>query len=282
MEEKVEKCKKDIKILIISSCTKTKASEPNQPPKLVKRDFKELIETIVSTPNESWHNRIPDWLQDSFLKPAIERYLGQQHTNAVEGLNTFRKKGISADFNIISAGYGLIKEKDKIADYTVTFSSTDDFPTTEHIIDWSRRLKIRVKAVEAISGYDIVFFLLGDEYLKALNFEASFSDEELESLTGKKLVFFIPTKGLKTKKGKITKKAKENIGALMTGKTFACFVNSSAFNGINGLGGEIPRKGCMLKSFANNVELSHLEKIRDCTEPQEVEKIITKLILHSK
>lgn len=265
MRKKVKKDKDSIKMLIISSCTGEKAP----PPKMDKSDFEGLMDTIAKFPNPLWHD--PTLALLRYLMPAIRRYTGEQHKHVVKGLNMLRYKDLSVDLNILSAGYGLIKENDLIADYDLTFSRNSekkDFPTDCDIRDWSTRLRIREKVIQAIRDYDIVFFLLGQEYLIALNFVDPFSVAELKSLTGKKLVFFTPNK------------EKTSLDALMTGETFACFVDCSIEEGVNGnsLAGTIQRKGYMLESFAKNVELSNLKDICACTDPSKAEEIITELI----
>jgi len=260
MEEKVEKCKKDIKILIISSCTGEKAKMKGQPSELNKRDFERLIPTIVSSPASSWHASIPGW--SDYLKPAIERYTGEQHKHAVKGLNILREKGVSVDLNIISAGYGLIKETDQIADYDLTFSNKRDFPKGCDIITWSDRLRIQENVIRAISNYDIVFFLLGKDYLTALNLPLN-----LTSITPPKMVFFT------------TKRLMARLRSKMAG-TFSCFVDSSVTKDVRGnsLGGDIARKGYMIESFANNVTPGDLVRICACTSIPDAESIITSYI----
>lgn len=245
---------KTIKMLIISSCTGEK-----EPSKLKKTDFDRLIPTIVSSPNSSWHASMSIW--SDYLLPAIKRYTGEQHKHAVEGLNILREKGVSVDLNIISAGYGLIKETDQIADYDLTFLNKKDFPKDCDIIGWSKRLRIQENVIKAISNYDIVFFLLGEHYLTALNLPLN-----LTSITPK-MVFFT------------TGSLMPSLRSKMTG-TFSCFVDSSVAEGVRGnsLGGIIARKGYMIESFANNVTPGDLVRICACTSIPDAESIITSYI----
>lgn len=252
---------KTIKMLIISSCTGTKAGRTErQPSELKKTDFDRLIPTIVSSPASSWHASIPGW--SDYLLPAIKRYTGEQHNKTVEGLNILREKGVSVDLNIISAGYGLIKETDQIAYYDLTFFNKKDFPKGCDIITWSKRLRIQENVIKAISNYDIVFFLLGEHYLTALNLPLN-----LTSITPPKMVFFT------------TKRLMPSLRSKMTG-TFSCFVDSSVTKDVRGnsLGGIIARKGYMIKSFANNVTSSDLVRICACTSIPDAESIITSYI----
>jgi hypothetical protein len=246
---------KTIKMLIISSCTREKASVPEPPIKLKKTDFDRLIPTIVSSPASSWHASIPGW--SDYLKPAIERYTGEQHKHAVKGLNILREKGVSVDLNIISAGYGLIKETDQIADYDLTFSDKKNCD----IIGWSKRLRIQENVIKAISNYDIVFFLLGKDYLTALNLPLN-----LTSITPK-MVFFT------------TKRLMASLRSKMAG-TFSCFVDSSVTKDVRGnsLGGVTARKGYMIESFANNVTPGDLVRICARTSIPDAESIITSYI----
>ncbi len=98
--------------------------------------------------------------------PAAEMYTGQQHTLLMEGVNQVRTRyGQSAlDLAIISAEYGLLNERDVISPYNVTFQGMKK----AEILEKSRRLQLHERVTELIARYDTVFFLLGKEYVQAL------------------------------------------------------------------------------------------------------------------
>ena len=104
--------------------------------------------------------------QDSHKATAGEMYAGPQHNVLMEGLKKVRNKfgGQVIDLAIISARHGLIMENYVIESYNCTFSN---LPAME-ILERSKRLQIHEKAEALISGYDLVFFLMGKNYVQAL------------------------------------------------------------------------------------------------------------------
>jgi hypothetical protein len=83
---------------------------------------------------------------------------GVEHLRTNFSLATF-------DVAIISAGYGLICEEKKIAPYDITFTCKGS--------PWIRErrevLKIPAKTRKLLSEYQVVFFLLGKEYLTSVD-----------------------------------------------------------------------------------------------------------------
>ena len=98
--------------------------------------------------------------------PAAKMYTGQQHMLLMDGVNQVRTRygQSSLDVAIISAEYGLLNENDVIAPYNVTFQG---MKKTE-ILERSRRLQLRERVAALIARYDVVFFLLGEKYVQAL------------------------------------------------------------------------------------------------------------------
>lgn len=142
-----------MRILVITSCTgRKKLKSPNQ---LKYEDF--------ASP-ERLHRRTAE-LKD-FKVLAAEMYTGQQHQHLVAGLEEVRKVYGSAvvDLHIISAGYGLLAEDDIIVPYNVTFQNLK----TKQLLARSNRFQLHERVETLISGYDLVFFLLGKEYVQAL------------------------------------------------------------------------------------------------------------------
>jgi len=142
-----------MRILVITSCTgRKKHKSPNQ---LTYEDF---------ASSERLHRRTVE-LKD-FKVPAAEMYTGQQHRYLMAGLEKVRKVYGSAvvDLHIISAGYGLLAENDDIVPYNVTFSGLNKVD----LLARSNSLQLHERVEALIAGYDLVFFLLGKEYVQAL------------------------------------------------------------------------------------------------------------------
>ena len=142
-----------MRILVITSCTgRKKHKSPNQ---LNYEDF--------ASP-ERLHRRTVEL--KGFKVPAAEMYTGQQHQHLMAGLEEVRKVyGLAViDLHIISAGYGLLAEDDVIVPYNVTFSGLNK----GDLLARSDSLQLHKHVETLIADYDLVFFLLGKEYVQAL------------------------------------------------------------------------------------------------------------------
>lgn len=142
------------RVLIITSCTGEKRFKlTNQ---LTIEDFQDP---------EKLKER--SQLLTEFTCTAAQMYTGLQHLRVMEGVNILRSHlGKEAvDLKILSAGYGLISEDQEIFPYSVTFNSMKN----DELSSWGNFLKIHDEFQQAIIGYDLVFILLGDKYLRALN-----------------------------------------------------------------------------------------------------------------
>ncbi len=140
-------------ILVITSCTGRKKHKP--PNQLNYEDFDS---------SERFHRRTVEL--KGFKVPAAEMYTGQQHQHLMAGLEEVRKVyGLAViDLHIISAGYGLLAEDDVIVPYNVTFSGLN----RGDLLARSDSLQLHEHVETLIAGYDLVFFLLGKEYVQAL------------------------------------------------------------------------------------------------------------------
>ena len=98
--------------------------------------------------------------------PAAQMYTGLQHRRLMEGLEqVWHVHGRQTiDLAIISAKYGLLRECDPIVPYDETFQGRKK----RDILERSDGLQIHEKTEDLIKGYDLVFFLLGKEYVQAL------------------------------------------------------------------------------------------------------------------
>ncbi len=142
-----------MKILVIGSCTGEKKYKPaNQ---LQQEDF---------SPPERLRQRTEEL--SAYKAPAAEMYTGQQHRYLMEGLEQIREIYGQAvvDLYIISAGYGLLREYDVIVPYNVTFTGLKE----RKLLARSDSLQIHERVETLIANYKLVFFLLGKEYVQAL------------------------------------------------------------------------------------------------------------------
>ena len=142
-----------MKILVITSCTSWKKYKPaNQ---LQPEDF--LSDKRLTVRSAELR---------SFETPAARMYTGQQHRHLMAGLEEIRKVYGSAvvDLHIISAGYGLLAEDDVIVPYNVTFSGLN----TGDLVVRSNSLQLHERVETLIKDYELVFFLLGEKYVCAL------------------------------------------------------------------------------------------------------------------
>jgi hypothetical protein len=142
------------RILVVTSCTGEKKYKPDN--QLTLKDFKDKKLLAIGEKN----------LAES-MSTAGEMYTGMQHLRLMEGVNSFRQSlgNEAVNVNILSAGYGLIPEDMSIAPYEVTFNGMKG-----HEVDaWSKYLGIREAFEIAVRDFDLVFLLLGENYLRSLN-----------------------------------------------------------------------------------------------------------------
>ena len=153
-------------ILIITSCTGEKKFHPDN--QLLQTDFEDA--SLLSSKEKEL---------SQYALPAGEMYTGLQHLRLMEGIKSLRDKfGNSVvDLFIVSAGYGLIPENKMVVPYEVTFNTMNG----TGILSWSKKLHIHQDLNQLIAQYDLVIFLLGDKYLKAIElpFESARDDQKL-------------------------------------------------------------------------------------------------------
>lgn len=141
-----------MKVLVITSCTGEKAVGSDR--ELTLQDFRQGTEHVKAREGE---------LQD-VLKPAGEMYTGQQHVRLMRGVDAMRGAGHTVDLQVLSAGYGMIPEKRKIAPYEVTFQGMKVAEIRSLAGDLWVPEDFR-KVVE--EKYDLILVLLGGSYLRA-------------------------------------------------------------------------------------------------------------------
>lgn len=140
-----------MKILVISPCSSTQKHN-KLPNRLGPVDF--ISSDRLALRMEELGN---------YKEPAAEMYEGKEHEEIMKGLWKIRRcyGRESVDLSIISTGYGLVDECCAIVPYNV--------PNNESpVLKGEGRDKLHQDVEELIKNYDLVFFLLGKEYVKAL------------------------------------------------------------------------------------------------------------------
>jgi hypothetical protein len=141
------------RLTMVTSCTGDKATD--SPRRLQLQDFLD---------GDRLKNRELELTAHS--RPAAAMYTGQQHIHLRVGVRALRDRfGRDAvSLWIVSAGYGVVSEDRVIAPYNVTFNAMGRRPAVE----WARRLDIPGSIRTAVADSPLVVFLLGEEYLRAV------------------------------------------------------------------------------------------------------------------
>lgn len=141
------------KLLVITSCTGSKIHRPDDA--LTQEDFMDLQR--LEEKEKKLH---------PYRLPAGKMYTGAQHLRLNEGVLALREKYGSdvVDVYIVSAGYGLISENYPVLPYEITFNKMKK----GEIVQWAQFLKIHEEVEELLLHYDLVFFLLAENYIQAL------------------------------------------------------------------------------------------------------------------
>lgn len=157
-----------IKVLVISSCSGEKKFSIDNP--AIARDL-DNFELRMKKEEELQHLRIK----------AKEMFISSQNKYIEEGIKTLKENGVSIDYSFISSGYGYLNSEDYVIPYDVNFSAMSAY-------DIEKRgdfLRLNQETAFSAKNYDLVFFLLGHEYLRALNLP--FRDIKKET----KQIFFV-------------------------------------------------------------------------------------------
>lgn len=158
-------------ILLLTSCTGEKRYKPTNP--LTQSDFYETEQVCDSSGTRK--PRREEELAE-FATPASELYTGAQHLQAMEGVNALRQAlgSQAVDVMILSAGYGLIPENQVIVPYEVSFNTM----TGQQIEEWSHFLNIHTTLEQTIRHYDLIFVLLGENYIRSLSLPIEVNPEQ--------------------------------------------------------------------------------------------------------
>jgi Queuine tRNA-ribosyltransferase len=149
------------KILVVTSCTKDKKTPDGISP------HQQL------GPDELWDEDTDNRVKRNFdgleqcRVAAGELYQGRQHLQLMQGVNALRQAFGDAvvDVKIISAGFGLVDEEEKLPPYNATFADQ----SSAKVMAIAQRLGIPQAMDQLMQGqYDCAFFLLGENYLLSI------------------------------------------------------------------------------------------------------------------
>jgi len=146
---------KKMLIRVVTSCTGEKSVAHER--QLTLADFEKGPSHVAARETEI----------KGLLTPAIELYSGLQHSRLLRGVKALRSEfesNIAIDTWIVSAGYGLIPGDRVVAPYEATFIGMSSTQKRA----WARKLGLRtaIRSLLAKSA-DLIFVLLGDDYLDA-------------------------------------------------------------------------------------------------------------------
>lgn len=155
-----------LRILIVTSCSGSKAfSVPNQ---LTLADFQAGEEYLAARTEEL----------SAYSLPAAEMYTGKQHPLILKGLQQLRDQHFPHELTlvIVSAGYGLLQATDPIVPYDITFAS--DELSGKKGKAWARVRHLTPDLQQQVDQSDLVIFLLGDDYLSAIDLPLNTTPEQ--------------------------------------------------------------------------------------------------------
>jgi len=142
-----------LRILVVGSCGKKKLNQSTISP---------TCDDLASIDN------IRTWRKQSDLPTAIVRdiYTGNQNRELVKGVDLLRQiENTEVEFSIISAGFGIVEEKDRLPPYDCSFSEMNKSQIQERA-EW---LKIPSDFDKLLtSGFDLVYLALGKKYFLTL------------------------------------------------------------------------------------------------------------------
>jgi hypothetical protein len=151
-----------MRTLVITACSAEKRGDAPHP-------------AIAADLADHEHRQRAETRLAAFACPAAEMYTGRHHRLVMSGLrDVWAKWGREIiDLSILSAGYGLLDAHEVIIPYDVTFDEFDQ----ETLANWLAHLRLSERVTELVSGYDLVFYLLGGRYLDVLGLPLSVSDQ---------------------------------------------------------------------------------------------------------
>lgn len=117
---------------------------------------------------------------DTISVPARKLYTGRQQQYVAEAVDSLRAQGHTVDRYFVSAGFGLVSEREKLPPYDITFADMDD----DEIQTRGDELGVfeDVLQVTTADVYDVIFLVLGSDYYRAVDLDgivSSIPDETL-------------------------------------------------------------------------------------------------------
>lgn len=147
------------KILVINSCGKQK-------------------QDVIDLDLRCHHLQTPQDRRDilkkyhDYLVPARELYTGTQAIAVNNAVNLLAMDH-EVEYHIISAGFGLVSGNTGLVDYDCTFSGRSN----SRIRELAEKLELVPKLSALLSKeYDVIFLILGKDYLQAINNLSLFSE----------------------------------------------------------------------------------------------------------
>ena len=142
-----------MRVLIVGSCGKKKLHNEDEQP---------VCHDINAHPDiRFWRKRFP-----KSCAPARDMYIGPQQTELVKAVDLLRTiVDVEVQFIILSAGFGILKERDLVPPYDCSFST---MPMAE-VRRRSKELKIQSFIMNiANKEFDFAYLALGKRYFAAL------------------------------------------------------------------------------------------------------------------
>jgi hypothetical protein len=140
-----------LKILIVDQCSNSKKES----------ELPDSVEPSLSREELVEHDDVPAY-------KARDLYEGRQQRYISSAVDSLRENGDETDRIFISAGYGVVDEKDLLPPYDTTFSGL----SKDEIQERSSELGIQGDILDAVTPddpYDVIFFALGKEYYQSVD-----------------------------------------------------------------------------------------------------------------
>ena len=142
-----------MRVLVVGSCGKRKLhNSPKQP---TCQDIR------IRHGIGYWRKRF-----SKDCTPARDMYTGPQNTELVKAVDLLRTiSGVDVHLSIISAGFGILQEHEKVPPYDCSFTNMK----MRDVIKWSEELGIQSSFTSLIAkDFDLAYLALGKRYVAAL------------------------------------------------------------------------------------------------------------------
>ncbi|WP_158056012.1 hypothetical protein [Halorussus halophilus] len=148
-----------MRILIIDQCSGSK-KYPNE--------LTEFGEDVLD------ENSLSELLErdDTLGIEARELYDGRQQQKIDEAVQMLERNGHDVARYYVSAGFGVVHERDSLPPYEVTFSemSNSEIDSRAEQLDIPSDIR---DLLQSDSSYDLVYFALGSDYYRSIELEAT-------------------------------------------------------------------------------------------------------------